>query len=201
MPRLIFASSPQDQAEERQIHKLARSRHGPAHLILRARIILASWRGQRTTAIADSLSCHPQTVRKHITRFNLQGLAGLGDRPGAGRKPRLTEAERSAIIALVRTPPPGKLVRQGDNLVAQNQEGEAQWTLDALTAAAQSRGITVGRSQVRRILRAEGLRWRGVRSWAQSSDPDFVPKGQRWLPSTPNRPRRRRSSALTSWAQ
>jgi transposase len=40
----------------------------------------------------------------------------------------------------------------------------AQWTLDALAAAAQAEGIAVGRSQVRRILVAEGVRWRTVRS-------------------------------------
>jgi transposase len=78
----------------------------------------------------------------------------------------------------VRTPPPGKLVRRGDTLEVQDQDGEAHWTLDALAAAARDRGITVGRSQVRRILLAEGVRWRSVRSWAQSTDPDFGPKGQ-----------------------
>jgi transposase len=201
MPKLIFARSPQDQEEEHRIHKLARSRHGPGHWLMRARIIAASWQGQRTTTIAVALHCHPQTVRKHITRFNLQGLAALGDQLGAGRKPRLTEEERSQIIALVRTPPPGKLVRSGETLAAQDQEGEAHWTLDALTAAARGRGIAVGRSQVRRILLAEGVRWRGVRSWVQSTDPDFAPKGQRSSLSTPSRPLGRQSSASMSWAQ
>jgi transposase len=152
-------------------------------------------------AIADSLICHPQTVRKDIKRFNKQGIEGLADRPGAGRKPRLTEEERSKIIALVCTPPPGKLVRSGETLAAQDQEGEAHWTLAALTAAPQGQGVTVGRSQVRRILLAEGVRWRGVRTWTQSTDPDFGPKGRQSSPSTPNRPMGRRSSALTSWAR
>jgi hypothetical protein len=34
----------------------------------------------------------------------------------------------------------------------------------------------VGRSQVRRILLAERVRWRRTRSWATSTDPDFAPK-------------------------
>jgi transposase len=201
MPKLIFARAPQDHEEEYRIRKLARSRHAPGHWQLRARIIVASWEGRRTTAIANSLSCHTQTVRKHITRFNLLGLAGLGDRPGAGRKPGLTEGERSQIIALVGTPPPGKLVRQGETLAAQDQEGEPHWTLDALAAAARGRGISVGRSQVRRILRAEGVRWRGVGTWAQSTDPDFAPKGRRSSPSTPSRLLGRRSFVSMSWAQ
>jgi transposase len=193
MPKLKFARAPQDHEEEHRIRKLARSRHAPGHWQLRSRIIIASWQGRRTTAIAAYLGCHPQTVRKYITRFNKQGIEGLGDRPGAGRKPRLTQEERSKIIALVGMPPPGKLVRQGDTLEARDPEEEPHWTLDALTAAARGQGISVGRSQVRRILRAEGVRWRGVRSWAQSTDPDFVPKGRRSSPSTPSRPMERRS--------
>src|SRR5215204_2331157 len=55
----------------------------------------------------------------------------------------------------------------------------AYWTLDALTEAAREMGIRVSRSQVRRILLSEGVRWRNIRSWAQSSDPEFVPKGRK----------------------
>jgi hypothetical protein len=53
------------------------------------------------------LHCHPQTVRIHVARFNQRGIEGLGVQPGSGRKPRLTEAERSVIVALRSLPPPG----------------------------------------------------------------------------------------------
>ncbi|WP_433258815.1 hypothetical protein ACQPYK_16295 [Streptosporangium sp. CA-135522] len=36
-------------------------------------------------------------------------MDGLGDRPGPGRKPRITQEQRSQIIALVKTTPPGRL--------------------------------------------------------------------------------------------
>src|SRR5215204_1948060 len=110
MPKLLRARAPQDAAEEHKVRKLANSRHAPADWIQRARMIARSWDGLRTTAIAAELGCHPQTVRERILRFNVEGIDGLGDRPGAGRKPRLTEAERSQVIALVATDPPGKLV-------------------------------------------------------------------------------------------
>src|SRR6266540_3441928 len=42
-----------------------------------------------------------------------------------------------------------------------------------------------------RILQAEGVRWRTVRSWSTSGDADFAPKGRRSSPFTPPRPRRR----------
>jgi transposase len=200
MPKLLYARPPGDPHEERQVRKLANSRHAPGDWILRARMILRSWSGVRTTQIAAELGCHPQTVRERIHRFNAEGIDGLGDRPGAGRKPRLTESERSWIISLVATDPPGRLVRgAGGELEARDEEKEAHWTLDALTTTAREHGITVGRSQVRRILKAEGVRWRNVHPWGESHDPEeFVPKGRKSSRSTPTHPRRRRSSASTS---
>jgi transposase len=199
MPKLLFARSAEDATEERQVRKLAGSRHAPGDWILRAQIIVRSWEGWRTTAIADELGCHPQTVRERIARFNAEGIDGLGDRPGPGRKPRLTEAERSTILALAQSEPPGRLVRHADGqLAAQDEEGEATWTLDALTAEARQQGIKIGRSQVRRILKAEGVRWRQPHSWGDSSDPDFVPKGPRSSRSTLRPPRAGRPSAWMS---
>lgn len=189
MPKLLFARAAVDTAAERKVRKLATSRHAPADWIARARMVARSWDGLRTTAIAAELGCHPQTVRERLARFNAEGLDGLGDRPGAGRKRRLTEAERGLVLALARTTPPGRLMPQREGLpVAEDEAGDAHWTLDALATAAAERGVTVGRSQVRRIFRAEGKRWRRTRSWAESKDPDFAPKGRRSSPSTPPRP-------------
>jgi transposase len=198
MPKLLFARPPLDDQEERQMRKLAGSRHAPGDWILRAKMLVSSWERKRTTAIAQDLGCHPQTVRERIIRFNAEGLDGLGDRPGAGRKPRLTEQERGSIIALARSTPPGKAIRMGEELTAAEPDKEAQWSLDALARAAQEKGIQVERSQVRRILLKEGIRWRHPRSWAESTDPDFVPKGHGSSPSTPTRQRERRSSPSTS---
>jgi transposase len=179
MPKLLHARAPQDAAEEQKVRKLANSRHAPADWIMRARMIARSWDGLRTTQIANELGCHPQTVRERFHRFNEEGLDGLGDRPGSARKQRISETERSFIISLVGTDPPGRLVRgAGGELEATDEEREAHWTLDALTAAARERGITVGRSQVRRIFKAEGVRWRNARSWSESEDPEFAPKGR-----------------------
>jgi transposase len=193
MPKLLHARPPKDPDEERQVRKLAASRHAPGDWIQRARIIAHSWDGLRTTQIADQLGCHPQTVRERLHRFNAEGIDGLGDRPGPGRPRRLTEHQRGRIIALARSQPPGRLHQGGEGLLAPAQpEAPAHWTLDALAQAAQAEGIRVGRSQVRRILLAERVRWRPTRSWTTSTDPDFAPKGRRSSPSTPPRPRRRR---------
>jgi transposase len=194
MPKLLFAHPPRDDREAHQMRKLAGSRHAPGDWILRARMIVESWERKRTTTIARDLGCHPQTVRERIIRFNAEGIDGLGDQPGAGRKPRLTEQERGSIIALARSTPPGKAIRMGEELAAVEPDKEAQWSLDALARAAQDKGIQVERSQVRRILLKEGIRWRHPRSWAESTDPDFVPKGRGSSASTPTPQPGRRSS-------
>jgi transposase len=199
MPKLLRARAPHDDAEECQVRRLVRSRHAPGDWIVRARMIARSWEGLRTTAIAQELGCHPQTVRERIVRFNAEGIDGLGDRPGAGRKPRLTEAERSQIIALAKGPPPGAIVRQSEGtLVTADADAASHWTLDALVEAAHARGIRIERSQVRRILVREKVRWRATHSWGDSTDPDFVPKGPRSSRSTSRRPRTGRSSPSMS---
>src|SRR5260370_33717056 len=109
----------------------------------------------------------PYTTLFRSHRFNAEGLDGLGNRPGCGRKRRITEAERSRIIALARSVPPGRLARDAaGELSAGDERGPAQWTLDTLTQAARDAGTQAGRSQVRRILLAEKVRWRRTRSWA-----------------------------------
>lgn len=190
MPKLLSARPPLDADEEGKIRKLAGARHAPADWIRRAQMIVLSWQGLRTSAIAAKLGCHMQTVRERIERFNVEGLVGLGDRPGTGRKPRITEVERGQIIALARSTPPGRLVRdEGGELFAADENGPPRWTLDTLTAAARAQGIAIARSQVRRILLKEHVRWRHTRSWSTSTDPDFAPKELRSSASTPTRRR------------
>ena len=190
VPKILRARPPHDDGEERKVRKLAGARHAPADWSERARIIALSWDGLGVPAIAGQLGCHPKKVRRWLHRFNAAGIDGLGDRPGAGRRRRITEAERSAVIALARSEPPGRLARDGaGELSAEDEDGPAQWTLDALAQAAREAGIAVGRSQARRILLAEKVRWRRTRSWAAGTDPEFAPKGPASWSSTP--PRRR----------
>src|ERR671910_3788052 len=133
MPKLLFARPPLDAVEERKIRKLAGARHAPADWIRRARIIALSWDGWRVPAIAAALGCSQKAVRYRLARFAAEGLDGLGDRPGAGRKPRIGQAQRSQLIALAAGPPPGRLIRDDTGeLTAADPAGPAGWTPDAL---------------------------------------------------------------------
>src|SRR3954453_14269840 len=202
MPKLLFARPPADAVEERRIRTLAGARHAPADWIRRARMIALSWDGLRVPAIAEALGCSQKAVRYRLARFAADGLDGLGDRPGAGPKPRISQDQRSQPIALVAGPPPGRLIRDDTGeLVAADDTGPAVWSLDALTAAARTAGIDIARSQVRRILLAEGVRWRRPRSWAASADPEFGPKERGSWTTTSTRRRTPRSSPPTSSAR
>ena len=202
MPKHLAARPPLDALEERQVRKLAHSVHAPGDWIRHAEMVTRSWDGLRTRQIAEALGCHPQTVRDHLRAFNERGVDGLGMKPGSGRKPRLTEQERSTILGLVKLTPPGKPTYElTGELAAPDPAGEPEWTLDTLSAAAREHGIQVARSQVRRIFRREGVRWRRTRLWATSKDPDFVPKGPASSRSTPIHLPRRPSSVSTNWAR
>lgn len=156
MPKILRVQAAQDEKEERWVRKLAGSRHGPADWILHARMVVRSWDGERVEAIAQELKCSALTVRRRLHRFDIEGIEGLGDRAKTGRPRRLTVEDDSKLIALVRQPPPGRLVTQRDGtMVARDEQGEAQWSLSALARAAHAAGISVERSQVRRILRRE----------------------------------------------
>ena len=192
MPKILRVRAPQDEKEERWVRKLAASRHGPADWILHARMVARSWDGERVEAIAREVHCDPQTVRRRLHRFAVEGVEGLGDRPKPGRPRRLTVEDDSKLIALVHQAPPGRLVTQRDGtMVARKVEGEAQWSLNALARAAKEAGIVVKRSQIRTILLREGVRWRHTHSWSTPRDKDFVPKGPRSSPTTPSRRRAR----------
>jgi transposase len=68
--------------------KLITALHGQWRVALRAVMILLSASGMNATEIGELLCCHPGTVRRWIARFDIEGLAGLPDRPRSGR-PRL----------------------------------------------------------------------------------------------------------------
>jgi transposase len=202
MPTHLAARSPLDAVEERYVRKLTHSTHAPADWIMHAKLVAHSWDGLRTRQMAEELGCNPQTVRERLHAFNERGLQGLGMKPGSGRRPRLTQLERSTILALVKLPPPGKPTYElTGELAAPDPKAEPEWTLDTLTAAARQRGIQVARSQVRRIFVREGVRWRRTRLWATSKDPDFVPKGRRSSRSTRSRPTARPSCVSTNSAR
>ena len=63
-----------------EIEQLRDDLHGRWRQATRAVMILLSVHGLAPGQVAELLDCHPATVRRWISRFNSEGLAGLADR-------------------------------------------------------------------------------------------------------------------------
>lgn len=103
MPEFVRTVGPKEAAA---IQKLCRSRTVPAGLYQRALIVQWSSHGQTPSDIAARLDHKFDNVVKWIRRFNQEGLAGLQERPGRGRKRRLQETDALTVVETMLAPPP-----------------------------------------------------------------------------------------------
>ena len=103
MPEFVRNLGPQ---ETDAIQKLLRSRTVPAGIYQRALIIFWSSQGQTPSEIAARLEHKFDNVVKWIRRFNQEGLAGLQERPGRGRKRRFRETDALAVVETTLASPP-----------------------------------------------------------------------------------------------
>jgi len=156
------------EGERVKIAQIVRARTAPVRLVERARIILLSLDGVSAPQIATQLEVSARTTRHWIRRFNAAGLAGLDDAPRAGRPPIYTPDEQSRVIATARSLPPKP---QGAAVAP-----TCHWTLDRLTEELNRDGIPIKRSQIRRLLHAEHIKWQQPRTWLESTDPEFAEK-------------------------
>lgn len=173
--------------EGMKLARLARSQTAPVRLARRAEIILRSARGETAPTIARDLGLVEKTVRVWIERFTAAGLDGLDDAPRSGRPRMYTEDDRSRVIAKARALPP------------RPEQGElpptCHWTLDRLQAELGREGLSIKRSQIRRFLQAEHIKWQRPRTWLESDDPAFAEKRGRSSDCTASHPLAAPSSA------
>ena len=78
-PVIVFAKDPGCELEQSRTELQGRWRQAA-----RTVMVLLSLYGLPPAQIAELLDCHPATVRRWISRFNREGLAGLADRPRSG---------------------------------------------------------------------------------------------------------------------
>lgn len=167
--------------EHRKVARLIRAESAPARLVRRARIIHLASEGLTTPAIAQQLGISEKAVRHRLQRFASEGMAGLEDAPRSGRPRTYSPDVTNQVIAKARSLPP----KPGEG------EGETpptcHWTLDRLQAELAQDGIPIKRSQIRRILQAEHIKWQKTRTWLESTDPEFAKKRGSSSGSTPSR--------------
>lgn len=175
--------------ERTKIERLSRAQSAPVRLVRRAQIIQLADQGLTVPAIARQLGISEKAVRQRVARFAAAGLDGLEDAPRLGRPRTYDEQIYSRVIAKARSLPPKP--DAGDDGAA--HEGEdvpptCHWTLDRLRVELAKEGLPIQRSQIRRILKAEHIKWQKPRTWLESDDPEFAEKRGQSSSSTPTHP-------------
>lgn len=103
MPEFVRPLGPNEAAT---IQKLVRSRLAPAGVYQRALMVHWSSQGQTPSQIAARLDHKFDNVVKWLRRFNQEGLVGLQERPGRGRKRRLQATDALSVVETMLAPPP-----------------------------------------------------------------------------------------------
>jgi transposase len=180
--------------ERAELQRRAQSRTAPARMVERARLVLGVDAGGTAPAVARRLGIGAEVARQWVKRFNAEGLAGLEDRPRAGRPPAYTAEQVGQVLATAVTTPTALGLPFGC------------WTLDRLTAYLHERPpeaggpLPISRSQLDRLLSGEGLRWRKEETWfGERVDPAFAEKRGRSSGSGPLRRPAAWWSTSTRW--
>src|ERR1700736_3953457 len=93
--------------QRRELEAIVARPSESAGLVRRARVVLLSDRGVSGREIAVRLDLSAEHVSKIRARFSTEGVAGLGERPKAGRKDHaVAAAVVEHIVQLAMSPPP-----------------------------------------------------------------------------------------------
>jgi transposase len=149
------------QRRRQRLEAIVRKQTAPQRVVLRAKIVLAAWRGQPNNAIARDLGISVDTVRTWRHRFRSEGMPGLADRPRPGRPPVYGPQVHLRIVAAV---------------TLQHPEVDSQWS-HRLLAEHLKEEVGISASQIGRILAGLDLKPHRVRGWLnRPADPEFIAK-------------------------
>jgi transposase len=165
------------EEERSTLERVVRAKTAPVRLVERARMVLAALEGLSAPQIAARVGVGEATARQWVKRYNAAGLAGLDDAPRAGRPRTYVADEQSRVVAKARSLPPKP--DSGD------VPPTCHWTLDRLQEELNKDGLPIKRSQIRRLLKAEHVKWQRPRTWLESDDPEFAEKRGASSGSTP----------------
>jgi transposase len=151
-PILKIELDPEDRSE---LQRRVRSAKTSKRDFLRARIILLRAEGTKQQDVADQLGVSHVIVSKWTRRFMQQGLAGLNDAKGRGRKPSLAPEKVEAVITKATQPPAGRI----------------RWSVRSM-----ARETGISPYSVHRIWRANQIKPHLVKTFKVSNDPRFEEK-------------------------
>lgn len=127
----------------------------PQAMGLRARVILASGKGEGVRPLARRLGVSPNTVAVWRRRYRSHGLAGLRTAPRAGRPRRITAAKEQAVVSATLRKP----------------KVATHWSARRL-----AKEVGLSAATVHRIWQKYGLQPHRVETFKFSRDPEFDAK-------------------------
>lgn len=146
-------------ADRPVLERWASSRVAERRQVDRARIVLMAGEGRPAQEIAERIGCSDETVKRHRSRYEREGLEGLRDRSKSGRPLTHDDATRAKLVALACTRPP-------DTAEGVRRE---RWTYGELGAE-----VGISRSRAHTILAELDVRPHLTEYWVMSElGPDF----------------------------
>jgi transposase len=137
----------------------------------RSQMVLLSAQGMDASQIARVTFASADRVRDVIRNFNADGFDALYPRYRGGRPPKYSEAERAEVKRIA-------LSRPTDHDLP-----FSTWSLTKLAEHLVEKEVVedISHEGLRKLLDAEGVSFQRIKTWKQSSDPEFEAKKNRVL--------------------
>ena len=157
--------------EGNRLLRIVRRSSGSVVTWRRAQMVLLSAQGMDVAQIANVAFTSPDRVRAVIHNFNDDGFDSLVPKYAGGRPPTFTLPERREIKKIA-------LSRPADHGLP-----FSTWSLTKLAEFLVAEGVVddISHEGLRLLLREEGVSFQVIKTWKQSSDPDFETKNNRVL--------------------
>jgi transposase len=157
--------------EGNRLLRIVRRSSGSVVTWRRAQMVLLSAQGMDVAQIAQVAFTSPDRVRAVLHNFNDDGFDSLVPKYSGGRPPTFTLPERREIKKVALSRP----VDHGLPF--------STWSLTKLAEFLVAEGVVddISHEGLRLLLREEGVSFQVIKTWKQSSDPDFEIKKNRVL--------------------
>ena len=95
-----------DDEDRAELERIVRSSTQQVRMVERAQIVLSAAEGRSAAEIGRLVGCSVKTAQKWRSRYEADGLAGLGDLPRSGKPLIYSQVDRARLIAKACTRPP-----------------------------------------------------------------------------------------------
>jgi transposase len=143
------------EQQRRELVRITRAATSTQREVRRARIVLLRADGHSQEAAARELGVNRSVVGLWEQRFREQGLAGLSDAKGRGRRPSIAPKTVERVLTQAVQPPAGR----------------TRWSVRSM-----ARHVQISPAQVQRIWSANDIKPHILRTFRLSRDPEFEAK-------------------------